>query len=137
MGAIQTPTPEMGPYRVELRRESFILTRVDASPDMRVSEHEAVIPLTDYSHIGPAFDQALSQVDRWEAAGKPSPTDLSWTADENGRQAPATWEMECPHDQLRIRGPWVVGYERDLWHVELCYADAPAFLHAFYAAAMA
>ncbi|MEU9576297.1 hypothetical protein [Streptomyces chilikensis] len=56
MGAIQEPTEAMGPYRVEIRGESFYLTRVDCAPDLRKGHHEAAIPATDVPTLIAALD---------------------------------------------------------------------------------
>jgi len=119
----------MGPYRVEMRGQSFYLTRVDAQPATRVDQYQAALPAGDV----PALRAALNQVTgnphwtRWEDAGRPSAPDTSWTRapGDTGPAAPATWTVTLDTDTLHITGPWAIDHEsgRALWYTEIEYAD--------------
>ncbi|MGX1514014.1 hypothetical protein [Streptomyces collinus] len=138
MGACLEPTAAMGPYRVEMRGQSFYLTRTGTPPEARAGRYEAVLPFLDFRELGAAADQITGHPDwaRWEEAGRPAPADTSWTLppDGTGPAAPDDWEIteetaDGAH-QLRIRGPWIVQHEpgRELWSAEIGYSDLPAFL---------
>jgi hypothetical protein len=78
MGAIQEPTPEMGPYKVETRRESFYLT----GPRERLTNTAATwsIPVEDVSCVLAALDQVAGPPHQgyaaWEANGRPVTGDI-------------------------------------------------------------
>lgn len=60
MGAVQEPTPGMGPYRTEIRRESFRLTVAGPTaqlPARRTDRHTLCLPLAHAPHVLAALDQ--------------------------------------------------------------------------------
>ncbi|MFD7738041.1 hypothetical protein [Kitasatospora sp. NPDC059800] len=127
MGAIQEPTREMGPYRVEIRSESFYLNRTEAEGCTVPSRYEAVVPAADLPYLTAAFQQVRGHK-AWhlkEWAGG-DPTDTSWTLPPDGKgEAPAaSWEVSRDGDKLSIRGPWIVyEVERGVLFTELRYLD--------------
>ncbi|QPL14149.1 hypothetical protein QEH48_gp120 [Streptomyces phage TurkishDelight] len=133
MGACLEPTPDMGPYRVEMRGQSFYLTRIDAPPESRVDRYEAALPAEDV----PALLAALEQVTAhprwpgWESEGRPAEPDTSWTLTpgDTGPAAPADWTATADAGTLRLTGPWVLYYEtgRGLLSGEISYADVDGF----------
>jgi hypothetical protein len=132
MGACLDPTPAMGPYLIEMRGQSFYLTRTAAAPHTRAGRHEALLPAADLPHIAAALGQVMTHPwwnnpDRAERTG---PADLSWTLppDGTGPLADPDWTLTPDGDALRIRGPWSTGHERNLWSAEIEYADATALL---------
>lgn len=142
MGAIQEPTPAMGPYRVEIRSESFYLNRSDASAGVvtRPSRYEATVPVTDAPQILAALDQVTGhpQWKRWPRPAEGEQPDTSWTfpPDKQGPAADAHWTVTVDGDRLSIRGPWVVYHEshRNLLGTELCYWDVSQLREAITAA---
>ena len=127
MGACLEPTPSMGPYRVEMRGQSFYLNRRGADPSTRAGRYEAVLPTTDLPALLAALDQVTTHPHwpRWEAAGRPAAPDTSWTLapGDTGPAAPAEWTVTPDGDHLRLTGPWIVWHERDFWGTEIGYAD--------------
>ncbi|GGZ73209.1 hypothetical protein ACFOOM_00960 [Streptomyces echinoruber] len=133
MGAIQEPTPAMGPYWVEIRGESFYLTRGNAPAGVvtQPGRHEVVVPAGDAPHILAALDQVAAhpQWQRWPRPAEGEQPDTSWTRAPGG-QGPAAdphWTVTLDGDRLHLRGPWVVYHEthRHLLGTELCYRDVP------------
>lgn len=145
MGAILEPTPAMDPYRVEVRGESFYLTRGDASADVvtRPGRYEATVPVADVPQILAALDQVTGhpQWQRWTRPAEGEQPDTSWTLppDKQGPAADAHWTVAVDGDRLSIRGPWIVYHEvhRDLLGTELCYRDVTQLREAIEAATSA
>lgn len=142
MGAIQEPTPAMGPYHVEIRGESFYLNRADASADVvtQVSRYEVTVPVADAPLLQAAFDQVTGhpQWQRWPRPAQGEQPDTTWTLppDKQGPPADTHWTVTVDGDRLRIRGPWVVYHEvhRNLLGTELAYADMTELRKALTAA---
>ncbi|MFI6179798.1 hypothetical protein ACIA8R_29935 [Nonomuraea sp. NPDC051191] len=73
MGAIQQPTPAMGPYRVETRSQSFYLT----APKDRLTNTATTwsIPATDVPSVLAALDQVVGPPHQgysaWVTNGRP------------------------------------------------------------------
>ncbi|MEU0181454.1 hypothetical protein ABZ312_09720 [Streptomyces sp. NPDC006207] len=69
MGAIQEPTPAMGPYRTEVRRESFYLTAhgpTEGFAARRVDAHALRVPADHAPLILAALDQVTGH-NAWQA----------------------------------------------------------------------
>lgn len=129
MGACLDPTPAMRRYRVEMRNESFILTRTYASSATRVTRFAAALPAPDVHAVLAALEQVTThpQWDRWDRMDRPDdPT--AWTADPDGagETAGPDWRVTLDVEELSITGPWVVSHERDLWSAEIAYRDTEA-----------
>lgn len=106
MGAIQEPTPAMGPYRTEVRRESFYLygdtssTQASDGPK-RVDEHTLRVPAEHVANVLAALDQVRSHASwqMWRETG------------EHERQG-ITISRQGDHVLLRIPCDWV--YEQQV-----------------------
>ncbi|MEU9044117.1 hypothetical protein AB0D63_20920 [Kitasatospora sp. NPDC048343] len=128
MGAIQQPTRAMGPYAVEIRSESFYLTRTEAEVCTAPNRHEAVVPASDLPYLAAAFRQVSShkawRLREW-ADGDPSDTSWALPLDGEGEAPAASWEVSRDGEKLSIRGPWIVFAElgRGLLSTELCYLN--------------
>ncbi|WP_414167249.1 hypothetical protein ACMATS_06455 [Streptoverticillium reticulum] len=130
MGAIQQPTKAMGPYRIEIRSESFYLTRTDAKGCASPDRHTATVPASDAPALIASFAQVASHPawKRREWAGG-DPTDTTWTLPPDGQgEAPShDWSVSRDGETLTIKGPWVVHAEneRALLDSEIRYLDLP------------
>lgn len=124
MGAIQVPTPAMGPYRVEIRSESFYLTHVDAPAQYHLGRFEILVPASDAPKILAALDQVTSH-QAWMQWQRPTEGELrntSWTLDPDGAGlAPTRWTVTPDQAALNISGPWVVYYEHQSLQAEIPY----------------
>ncbi|MER7477404.1 hypothetical protein ABTX60_07075 [Streptomyces sp. NPDC126510] len=131
MGALQEPTAAMGPYRVEIRGESFYLNRIDAPAGVvtQPGRYEVTVPVADAPQIPAALDQVTGhpQWQRWTRPAQGEQPDTSWTLppDKQGPAADSHWTVTVDGDRLHIRGPWVVHHEvhRNLLGTELGYRD--------------
>ncbi|MEV5136261.1 MULTISPECIES: hypothetical protein [Streptomyces] len=131
MGAIQQPTPAMGPYIVEMRTESFYLTRTDADPACTAApaRYEAKVPAEDVPALLASFEQVMDHPwwEKWERPDEGAEPDTSWALPPSGDgPLPDThWTVEAEGDAITIKGPWIVWYEpdRSIMTTELCYRD--------------
>ncbi|ONK13151.1 hypothetical protein [Streptomyces sp. MP131-18] len=131
MGAIQEPAPAMGPYRVELRKESFYLSRADAVPDLisASSRYELKVPSEDAPALLSALDQVTGHPSwgKWPRPAQDERPDTTWALPP-GSDGPAPdphWTVTPTGPALSIRGPWIVYYETDraFLSTEICYRD--------------
>ncbi|PPT14820.1 hypothetical protein CYQ11_19835 [Streptomyces cinnamoneus] len=118
----------MGPYRVEIRSESFYLTRTAAEHCTAPSRHQAVVPASDLRHLAAAFRQVRGhKAWREKEWADGDPSDTSWTLPPGGEgEAPAaSWEVSLDGEKLSIRGPWIVYAEPDrgLLSTEIAYLN--------------
>jgi hypothetical protein len=141
MGAIQESTPDMGPYRTEIRGESFYLSRVGEGA-RHLSRYELRVPAQEI----PAFLAALKQATdhlgyrRWEASS-PEPQDASWVLPpgEEGEAPYPDWSVSREQSDIVIRGPWVL-YPPEDWQEqpivsgEIAYRNVEALRGALLAA---
>ncbi|MFE7480008.1 hypothetical protein [Streptomyces sp. NPDC057552] len=134
MGAIQEPTPEMGPYRVEMRSESFYLTRTEADAETTAARtrYEAKVPTADLPALLAALDQVLTHPwwPKWERPAPGEEPDTSWVRPpgEEGSAPHPCWTAVADGEGVIITGPWTVHHElrEDDDHLlfsEICYRD--------------
>lgn len=131
MGAIQQPTPAMGPYHVEMRSESFYLTRADADPGTMSApgRYEAKVPAGDVPALLASLDQVTEHPwwEKWERPVDGAEPDTSWALPpgSEGPLADAHWTVTSDGDAILIKGPWIVWYEpdRSIATTEICYRD--------------
>lgn len=126
MGAIQDQTPELGPFMVELRSESFWVSRVGTGGDSAGADMTARILTVPGSDV-PALAAALKMgIERGPVRG-------------GAVTAEARWVVTRANGAVSIAGPWALvtldaypneadDYERVAGEVE--YAAAPALLEA-------
>jgi len=113
MGAVQAPTKAMGPFRIEMRRESFYLQR-------RVGDADEVRDAGPADHLRieaaelPAFRAALAQAQqhphvaeaRWDAerSWRGAEGIRAYTAEEIAA-ADAPWEIRRAGSAITVAGP--------------------------------
>lgn len=129
MGATLQRDAAMGPYRVEVRRESFYLHRDSLDAVQVMGRYELCVPASEASAIQAALRQVVGHLawQEWQDSDA-APFDTSWTLPPGGEgpAAEADWTVARRGDLLAIRGPWVV-YSRS---VEIAYQDTRAFADA-------
>lgn len=135
MGAIQDPTPAMGPYTIEARRESFRLHRAGRPGDPVAAlgpydDGELYLPFTELPEILAALAQAASCA---ALAPAPRPT----TEPDNAEVIARRWRVEVDmkttreirRGTLTISGPcWVSVEDREgapHAHLEVPYTRLP------------
>ncbi|MGP3914338.1 hypothetical protein [Nonomuraea sp. 10N515B] len=127
MGAIQEPTPEMGPYRVETRRESFYLT----APRERLANTATTwsIPAEDVPCVLAALDLVTGSshnwYSSWVAIGRPVTGDVP--------EVTGDYPAAVDGARVTLSGPaWLIERTDDDWpynSIELGY-DAVVPLRA-------
>ncbi|MFI6205925.1 hypothetical protein ACIBAI_05925 [Streptomyces sp. NPDC051041] len=141
MGAIQEPTSDMGPYRTEIRGESFYLARVGEGAS-HLSRHEVRVPAAEIPALLAALKQATDHLGyRQWAASNPEPPDASWVLPpgEKGEAPYPDWSVSRERSDIIIRGPWVA-YPPEEWQErpvvtgEIAYWDVEALRGALLAA---
>ncbi len=121
MGAIQQPTPAMGPYSIEARSESFTMRRAGKTGDTvshvgTYDDGEVAFPAAEIPQILAALAQA-------------TPFAAVAVITEQGAEAEAqiarAWRVRVDGDALRIAGPvWASVEERDDEQL-LAFAEIP------------
>ncbi|UQA95646.1 hypothetical protein [Streptomyces halobius] len=84
MGAIQQPTTAMGPYKTEIRRESFYLTVTGPTAELRaerVDRDTMRVPVADVPCILAALDQVTGHLAWREWTGAPRTGTVAVTRD--------------------------------------------------------
>ncbi len=121
MGAIQQPTPAMGPYGIEARSESFTMRRAGKTGDTvghvgTYDNSEVYFPAGEI----PQILAALAQAAPFAATAVITPQDA-----ETEAQTARAWRVEVDGDALRIAGPvWASVEERDNDRL-LAFAEIP------------
>ncbi|MFE0877301.1 hypothetical protein ACFW4X_21000 [Streptomyces smyrnaeus] len=132
MGTIQQPTPEMGPYSTEVRRESFYLNRANNDAHgvvHRVNRYAVTLPSADRA----ALLATLAQVTghrawkEWQKSN-PAPLDPEWLLPPDGSAPtpPGEWTVERDNDTITLRGPWLVHADHEYMNTEIAYESVTA-----------
>lgn len=110
MGAIQKPTPQMGPYGIEARSESFILRRAGKTGDAvghtgTYDTGQVSLPAAEI----PQILAALAQAEPFAAqAQAESPAERAQRAQRDAETEAIIarpWQIAVDGDALRIAGP--------------------------------
>lgn len=120
MGAIQEPTRNMGPYKIEARSESFTLSRGGVVGDAvehtgSYDDGQLSVPATEIPQILAALTQAEPFAARAEITEQDAETEAQMARD---------WQVTVDGDALRISGPiWASVEPRE--ELLLAFAEIP------------